>query len=762
MGPEYELFLQCFHRACLAMVLLAAPGSPAAAPPPLKPAPPAQAPKASPVDEAKTLRAAGKLDAAIEVLRAANRDIKKSEGEESPGLLPVNALAGDILVDQGNLDAAEPLIERTTTLHEALIQANKVAPESLGATLLVAARIDLVSKRFLAAVDKSARATPLLEKVEGPRGDGVSRGSEILATSAESLQRLLGPADTMTSDARTKAAEVFERLGRLDQAIAQRKGILASATARADTPAIEAAAEKLGRLMAMAGRADEAIPLLKTAGSPPESRLRLLGDLQLAANRLLAADASFQLAMDSEEGKTKPSPASVAGDRLCRLLIDIRRSKIHALPEWFSTVVTPLEKNSQPEAARALIAASDVFIALGKPSDAIKPLAMAAANARKSVRATPKTRAASRPKPGTKANAQTLPGQVAKPTITPLLADIIGRLAAVHLASGNATAALEVAKPELETAAEAFGSGHGLTSLLRVMVAGGATGTGEHESATGLASQALAFGLPRPNDTWEESLVAVYDRLPSSDGKPDWRGEFIAARVRQFGEKHQHVATAWSQFGAARLAAGDWPAAAECFSKARDIQRTALGDDHPEVAGTLAMLAHAQRAGGDLAAAARTAAEAVSILERRVGLNHPATLEAAAVLATARLEAGLEEGVADLLTRLSTADAMADPVRRAFYLTRLAEVTAPKDKAKARTFVQSSMALPCWNPEEPLTTFQQRQLADTAAYSARVYRMLGDNAAADPILLRARSIALRLDTSGGLLERIERLATPER
>jgi tetratricopeptide (TPR) repeat protein len=756
MGVEFHLVWQCLHRVCLTIVLLAAPAPTASKPPAGKPATKAPEPKPSPVDEAKALRAAGKLDAAIEILRSANRDIKKAEGEESPNLLPVNTLAGDILVDQGQLDAAESLIEKTMTLHEALVKADKVGGDSLGTTLLVAARIDLKSKRFLAAVDKSARATPLLEKFEGPRGDGVARGSEILATSAESLERLLGPADTMTSDARTKAAEVFERLGRFDQAISQRKGILASAVARSDETAIDGAADQLGRLMAMAGRANEAIPLLDAAASPSASRLRLLGDLQLAANRLLAADSSFKAALDTEEAQPKPSAAAVAGDRLCRLLIDIRRSKVHAMPAWFSTTVTPLEKNNQPEAARALMAAGDVFVALGKPSDAIKPLTAAAANARKAVRGNLKTR------PVAKARAQARPAPVAKPTITPLLADAISRLAAVHLASGNATAALEVAKPELDTAADTFGSGHGLTSLLRVMVAGSASGTGDHETATKLASQALAFGLPRPNDTWEEALVAVYDRLVSTDGKPDWRGDFIAARVRQFGETHPHVATAWSLFGGTRLAAGDWPAAVECYSKARDIQRTTLGDQHPEVAGILAMLAHAQRAGGDAATAARTAAEAVSILEQRVGLNHPATLEAADVLVAARLEAGLDDGVAELLERLSTADAMAEPVRRASFLTRLAEVTAPKDKATARSRLQSSMALPCWNPDEPLTTFQQRQLADTAAYSARAYRMIGDDAAADAILLRARSIALRLDTSGSLLERIERLATPVR
>jgi tetratricopeptide (TPR) repeat protein len=569
----------------------------------------------------------------------------------------------------------------------------------------------------------------------------------------------------MTSDARAKAAEVFERLGRFDQAIAQRKGILASATARGDKATIDEAADRLGRLMAMAGRATEAIPLLESAPSSTGSRLRLLGDLQLAAGHLLAADASFAAALEAEEAQSKPLPTVIVADRLARLLIDIRRSKVHAAPEWFATTVAPIEKITQPEAARALMAASDVLLALGKPFDAVKPLTAAAANARKQIASAARARPTKRGKPPAPAK----PGQPGKPVApvaraktTPLVTDVVSRLAAVHLAVGEPAAALEIAKPELDAAAETFGSGHGLTSLVRVMVAGGASGTDDRETAASVASQALAFGLPRPNDAWEESLVAVYDRLGSTEGHPDWRGDFVAARVRQFGETHRHVATAWSLFGAARLAAGDWPAAAECFAKARDVQRASLGESHPELAGTLAMLAHAQRAGGDAAAAADTAAEAVSILEKSVGLKHPATLEAADVLVAARLEAGVHDGVADLLERLCTADAMAAPVRRAYHLTRWAEVTAPHDKAAARTRVQNSMALPCWNPDVPLTTFQQRQLADTAAYAARVYRMLGDDAAAQTILLRARSIALRLDTSGSLLGRIDRLATPGR
>lgn len=770
MGISLQLAWTCLPKLFLAVPLLAAPAvapsKPAAAKPPAK----APAPKPDPVQEAKALRAAGKLDQALEVLRYANREIKKVEGEESPQLLAVNNLAADILLDQGQFDVAESLVEKTMALHEALVKAEKVGPDTLGPTFLLAARIDMQAKRFLAAIDKAAEAMPLLEKTEGPRGEGVALGSDVLETSAESLEKLLGPADTMTSDSRVKAADVFERLGRFDQAIAQRKGILAGVSARGEAAAIENAAERLGRLMGLAGRAAEAIPILESAPSSSGARLRLLGDLRLAANQLLAAHGSFKAAMGVETKNTKPSPFILADDRLRQLLVDIRRGKVHAVPEWFSTTVTPLEKSSSTEAVRGLVAASEAVQAFGNQAETTRLLTVATANARKQAAASKKgSRAPPKAKPAPAATgaqaAKTARGGKPTPPIkqgtTPLLAEVVSRLAAAHLAVGEHAKAHELAKTEIESATEAFGPGHGLVSLLRVMAAGGASGQGDLETATTLASEALSYGLPRPDDGWEETLVTVFDTLPPTDIHPDWRTEFLDARVRQYGETHPHVATAWSFFGAARLAAGDWPAATKCYSKALEIQRATLGENHPEVAASLAMLAHTQRAGGDASDAAQTAAKAVAMLEQTVGLNHPATLEAVDVLVAAQLESGARDGVAELLQRLCTADAMGFSVRHAYHLTRLAEVMARKDQAAARSRVQSAMALSCWKPDEALSTLQRRQLADTAAYAARVYRMLGDAAAAQTTLLKARSLALRLDESGSLIDRMERLATPE-
>jgi tetratricopeptide (TPR) repeat protein len=722
----------------------AAAGATTAATPP----PPKAAEKTkSPVDEATALRAAGRLDNAIQILRNANRDIKQADGEESPRLLPVNNLAAEILIDQGQLEAAKALVEKTMTLHESLIKADKASKESLGKTLLVLARVHATAQRFLPAIEKAAQALPLLDKLEGPRSADVARGSEILETSVEKLEGLLGPHDTMTTDARAKAGDVFESLGRFDQAIAQRKGYFASISSRGDRATIDAAAERLGRLMGLAGRAHEAIAILSSDANSSSSRMRLLGDLQLAANHLLAADVSFESAMNADAALPKPPTTQLTGDRLRRLLVAARRGRVNALPDWFEPTLASLAKAAPADsAAGGLVAGSEVLMSLGKPASAAVPLNDAVMILKKQ-------------QAQVKGQTEALLTQAAAS-----IAEMSGRLAGALLASGDAAATLKLAEPAMTAAADVMGPGDGRVTLLRAMAAGAASGQGDGKISASLASDALAYGLPRPDDAWEEVLVSTYDRLATGDDQKKWREDFIAARVRQFGERHPHVATAWELFGVARLAAGDWPSAIECISKALDLQRASLGEKHPETAASLSLLAHAQRAGGDPAQAERTAAEAVGILEQIVGRNHPATLEAVDVLVAARLQAGMKDGVNTLLERLCTADTMtmSDPVRRAYHLVRLAEVTATTNKVSARMYVQDAMKLPCWNSDQPLTQSQRRRMAETAAYAVRAYRMMDDEAAGQATLLKARSIALRLDQSGALLDRIERLATPER
>ncbi len=777
--------------------------------PPKRAAPPAKPAVEPPkrLDEAAALRAAGKLDPALEVLRVESREIRLAEGEESARLLPVNVLAADILLDQRQSEKALSLISDTLKLHESLIAANQVSQESLGPTLLVFARINSAAKRLPATIDAAARAIPLLDKLGGPSSKDVARGSELLETAVNALDTLLGPADTMTLDARAKAAKVFESLGRVDQAIAQRKGMLTGFLSRADAAKTDAAT-RLGQLMGIAGRAGEAIPILTADPTVANSQLRLISRLQLADNQLLAAHASLEAALDPDKSPGKISATTIAADKLLNFLIEVRRGRAEALPDWFTSTRESLSKTGGAEglvAVQGLTIASDVLNAMGKPADAVVPLEGATGVLKKlqpratkaTGRTPPKTAATGAAAPTAKPPAPTAkpPALTAKPpaptakalaaaakaaadnakaaaeaakaaALTALIAgpsaDVAGRLAAARIAAGDATTARIDAELALATATEALGPGDPRVAFLRVVVADACRAGGDLETAAALVGTALAYGLPRPDDAWETVVTGIYDRLAAEKNQKDWRAEYLAARARQFGERHPHVAMAWSLFGAARLTAGDWPAAAECFSRSLDIQRASLGADHAEVAATLSLLAHAQRLGGDPAQAARTAADAVAAWERNVGPSHPGTLAALDVLALAKLQAGVKDGVAELLQRLCAPATVSDPVRRAYNLVRLADLTATQDKNAARNYVQDAMKLPCWASDEGLSIKQRRRLAETAAIAARAYRTMGDDAAGQMTLLKARSIALRLDKSGASLTLIEQLATPEK
>ena len=108
----------------------------------------------SPLDQAATLRAAGRFDEALEVLRAESRDIKRTEGDESPKLLAVNDLAAEVLIDLGSLDTAGTLLDKTIAARQKLIAAGRREESALlGGSLLARARLETAAKRLPAAVD---------------------------------------------------------------------------------------------------------------------------------------------------------------------------------------------------------------------------------------------------------------------------------------------------------------------------------------------------------------------------------------------------------------------------------------------------------------------------------------------------------------------------------------------------------------------------------------------------------------------------------
>jgi len=760
-------------------ILLSLGGIAGAAPPAKKPTKPAQVapPERNPgpaLAEAAAMRAARKFDAALEVLRNESREIRKIEGEESPKVLLVNDLAAEVLVDQGELEKAEALLGRTIDARKALVTAGQQGHAlGLGKNHLALGKIRMAAKATQGAIDSAMESLPLLDKGFGPRSEEVRQGSELLESAVKALDSLLGPKHPVTIEARQRAARQFEALGDFGRGIAQRQQILAGYAAGAGSSgeSVAEASEQLARLMAMTGRAGEALAMLQslppTPTPPSPSHLRLVGDTQLAANRFRSADATYASITGSEAARGITSLVVMA-EQLRRLLVDIRRGRPAPLPESFSTALPGLIRSSAANEATidALLVVGDVLVAMDDAPAAISPLTKAVelagraeiSPANRATKGPARAPAKAPPKPAPGGAPKAVPVPPLSAAASERLAAAAGRLAAAHLAVGDAAAARQVAEPALAVAAEALGPGHGSTGYLRVVLADAVRAAGDTPAATKLAKESLGYGLARPDDRWEESVVAAYDRLAAGDAQDDLRGEYIASRERQFGERHPHVAFASSCFGKARLTAGDWPAAASYFSRSLDLQRAISGNDHPDVAAELALLAHATRAGGNAAEAARIATEAVAAWERRAGANHPGTLAALEVLVSARIQAGIREGVVESLKRLCAAESITDPARRARSLVQLAEVTAKSDKATATTSLHTAMKLPCWETTAVLSPFQRQRLAATAALASRVFNAIGDPVAGKEAVQKAHALVMELSDSIALHERIDTLA----
>lgn len=694
----------------------------------------------SPLEQASALRAAGRFDEALDVLRAESRDIKRVEGDDSPRLLVVNDLAAEVLIDMGSLETAATLLDKAVAAREKLIAAGRREQAgALGSSLLTRSRLETAAKRLPAAVDAARRA--LLIFGAEPEPEGVARAHDAVQAAVGALDELLG-ADAATRKARESVATAYAALGLFPDAVEQRRRILAGLLAGGAAPAsdIVAASDRLGGAMLDAGQADEAIDLIEGAlnalgPAQAEAALplrRLLGELQVAADKLLVAEGSFARVLDRAEADAKPSAAEEASDRMRSLLVAVLRGEVDDLPDWFPAVLKGLEKplpTTVLEAIPGLVAAARVQEALGDPAAAIQPLGRALALAGSS--ATPDA------------------GKVA---------DLAARLAAAQLAAGDVPAAFKTAERGLANAEQPLGPGDARVSSLRMMLAGAMDEQGDAAKAATLAASALERPLPRPDTAWEERVTSICDRLAETEAQRDLREKYLAARAAQFGDTHPHVASAYGLFGTARLAAGDWPAAVEFLSRAHDIRRAGGGDDDPETAASLTLLAHAERLAGDPDQAAETAARALAAWEKIAGADHPGALAAAEVLVAARTQTGDMTGVTELLERLSAPLPGIDPARRAAHLVRLADLTAARDKARAKQLLAEAMQLPCWTAAADLDLARRRRLAFTAAVAAHAFGAIADAAAAQEALQRARGIALEAADPKPLLDRVEQLA----
>ena len=696
----------------------------------------------SPLEQAAALRAAGRYDEALDVLRIESREVKQAEGDEAPQLLAINDLAAEILIDMGRLDNARNLLEKTITAREQAAAGGPDEAVGIARSLLSLARLQMVEKRFPEAIKAAKRSLSVADKATGPASDSVARARASLERIADSLDKLLGPADPASLAARRELLTSFISLGMTDAAIATQKQIVTGLKARdgSDPTAVLRAASDLADLLVTAGFAERATATLDdvlSSSSVPASpegieALRSLATAQLAANQLILAEATLDSVLEATGAAEGPPTIRSSADRCRRLLVDVRRNSLDELPGWWEPMLAALRKTPPSESAAGvagLLAAGDVAAAR---ADRATDLELASRALRIA--------------------------QGARSPSAPDIAAAACHLAAAQLAISDQAAARKTAASALAAAEKALGPGDAHTTTLRMLLASATAAEGDGSQATTLAQTALARGLPRPSTDWERMAVGIYDDLATETGTPTLREAFIAARGRQFGEQHPHVGMAWALFGGERLAAADWPAAREYLTRAVAIQRLTVGKNDPETAASMALLAHAERAAGDLAAAEQTASSAVAAWEEAAGADHPGTLAALDVLVTTLLQAGKSNQSRELLERLCRAESFADPVRRAGHLVQLAGLIATQDRAAAEARLETALSLPCWNRSKPDAADRLR-LAYTAARAAHVYATLGDRAASESALRRARSLALQAANPASTLAAVDRLAT---
>ena len=690
------------------------------------------------LEQATALRAEGKFDDALDLLRGESRAIKEADGDDSPRLLPVNDLAADILLDKGEVETAATLLGKTIAAREKLVAAgarDQSAP--LGRSLLTSVRLERAAQRLPAASDAAQRALRAFDAAPDRDPEALADARQAVEQAVDAIDDQLGAAAVATREARDKAAGTFASLGMDAAAIEQRRRIVAGMLEPGEAEAAEIveATDRLARLMLMAGRADEALPMVEQSlaalgsASPREATAirRLLGELQLAAGRLAAARGTCTGVLESTQAEPKPVPSILAGDRLRKLLVDVRRGDVDRLPDWFESTVKSLAKPVPAEVASAVLAA-EVRADLGDAAGAVDVLAKALAGA-----------------------------NTAKPPDAGQVADLAGRLVAAHLDAGAVAAARKTAEAALSAAERGLGPGDARVTALRILQADAVARAGETDKAVALAEQAVERGLPRPHDAWEERATAIVDRLADAADKPDLRERYVAMRATQFGAEHAHVASACGLFGAARLAAGDGPAAVDWFGRAIAIERTAADGDTPESAANTVLLAHAQRLAGESRRALQTAAEGVAAWERLTGGGHPGTLAAIDVLVDCKIQAGDTTGVRELLERLYAEESNDDPVRRAGHVVRLGDITAAADKGRAQRLVMEALRLPCWQEGFIRNDGVRLRLAFTAALAAHVFDAVGDSAAAEDAVKRARRLIVDVADPEPLYRRIDEL-----
>jgi len=739
------------------VLLLSGTGTDAVCEEPAAEAAPTPKPSPTAIETAVALRAEGKHEEALDVLRVATREVKKAKGESAPGLLPIYEVAADILVETGQAEKATALLAKATELHRALLaEANHPEPASYGRTLLVEHRLHAAERRIVPALGAARQAWLVLDLHAGPSADDTLRAAEAFEKSVATFHELLGPDHDATLAASATAAETHEATGRLDAAIELRRQLVTHAIKRhgPTAPATREAADRVTRLLHASGRAAEAAEAQEAAAAAAEATAvaatrRLHGDLLLALERFTEAEAAYRGALEADLAAFGETHPATALDRLSIERVGMRRGRPirdDVVAGSIAALVRPADEKTKPTAVtvEALLAASDLHAERGDEERA-RECGRLAAQAVQAIEA--------------------------------VAADLhIAALVAAARTSSAApkTAARDALEKALAAADEQLGSGHPATHVAVVALADAALGAGDVEAACGLVARLLDRNPPRPDAVFEERLVALVDRTATAAGEEGvaLRERLVAVRETQFGDDHAHTAHVLALFGGVRLAAGDAESAANFARRALDLQSDALPDDHPDLGATLLILAEALRAVGQVDEAGPHFTRALTIWERSAGADHPVTLETVRGLARTALASGDSAAALPHLERLRAAATAkgsevgarsehAESLSHLRLLVTLAGILAEEGAGdRSRQIVVESLALSCWQP----TPYAEADVFETLAVSmaeiARIFKALEEPESSTEAIRRARGYATRVPSPKELLARVD--ATLER
>lgn len=612
---------------------------------------------------AQDKRRAGQATEALADLRAANALIKKTSGDGHPDTLKVLDLAGEILLENGQVAEAQNPLRKAVTLREQLLaDGQTIQPVEYAAALVLLARSQMGAGTYDTARDPLVKAVGLFE---------THVGIGHLSTKA-ALERL---------------ADVHFALGENTAGLAILQQVLDRRPKQRDENGELEAATTMARAQAWAGQAASAADPLAAAIATHQRKhgtkaglpegLRQLAELQVEAGDIEAARATLERAAAIDRGVSGDGHAAVLVDRLLLLKLDAMLGDTAAAIAACGTLVGEAEalvQQDDPLAATVVRAAAEVLFTA-------QDIGPAADLFRKALELDTRLLGVDHPDRA---------------------ADEVG-LGRCLMTSGDAKAARPLFDHAVAVSSRVRGPFHSETLALLAENGACAAQAGDLPAAAAALKTLIDREIPRRGDAAESVLCGLADGVASleeragdGDRAKATRDSLIVLRQHQFGEKHERVADVCVRLANVRQMAGAHADAIPLYQRAIGIMEQAKNADDFEVAAILTPLANSYRAIDANEQAEEALVRSLAIWEASVGPDHPVTILTLKPLAQVRLAQGKSDAALPLMTRLLAAydaDPQTLPGDTIKLLKKLAQIhEARGESAIARGYLERAVA----------------------------------------------------------------------